>query len=171
MMLGFIFIYFLHCTTHKTQKIVTIYNNILYASILTTIMIVTTLIVSLLVGVTSAHSGPIWGHGEDWVNAKLGNNKTQTCILGTQTGCSTSVCNGLTNQIVNKLDSMGYSFSTLDSNWIHCASPCVNKLQTSAANSLASAAKSKNDYITLNSAFRSSAQQYLLYQWYNKGIW
>lgn len=65
---------------------------------------------------------------------------------------------------------MGYSFKTLDSQWIHCASPCVNQLQSAAADSLANAAKSKNDYITLNSAWRSSAQQYLLYNWYNKGI-
>ena len=65
---------------------------------------------------------------------------------------------------------LGHTFSTLDSTWIHCSSPCVNKLLSAAASSLASAAKSKNDYITLNSAWRSAAQQYLLYNWYNKGI-
>ena len=64
---------------------------------------------------------------------------------------------------------MGYSFKSLDTQWIKCSSPCVNSLQSSAANALASAAQSKNDYITLNSAFRSSAQQYLLYNWYLKG--
>ena len=64
---------------------------------------------------------------------------------------------------------MGHSFKDLDKTWIHCSSPCVNSLQTSAANDLAAAAKSQNDYITLNSAFRSSAQQYLLYNWYLKG--
>ena len=65
---------------------------------------------------------------------------------------------------------MGYSFKNLDSTWIHCSSPCVNVLQADAADSLANAAQSKNDYITLNSAFRSTAQQYLLYNWYQKGI-
>ena len=64
---------------------------------------------------------------------------------------------------------MGHTFSTLDSKWIHCSSPCVNKLQSSAASSLAAAAKAKNDYITLNSAWRSAAQQYLLYHWYQNG--
>jgi len=39
-------------------------------------------------------------------------------------------------------------------------------LQSAAADSLVSAAKSMNDYITLNSAFRSAAQQYLLWNWY-----
>jgi hypothetical protein len=63
---------------------------------------------------------------------------------------------------------MGYSFVSLDSNWVHCSSTCY--LQSSAANSLINAAISKNDYITLNSALRSSAQQYLLYNWYNRGI-
>lgn len=90
------------------------------------------------------------------------------CILGQQTGCSTSVANGLTNQIIAELGNMGYSFKSLDPQWIHCSSPC--SLQSGAADSLASAAASKNDYITLNSAFRSSAQQYMLYQWYQKGI-
>mmetsp|Transcript_23648 Transcript_23648/g.39553 ORF Transcript_23648/g.39553 Transcript_23648/m.39553 type:complete len:166 (+) Transcript_23648:204-701(+) len=65
---------------------------------------------------------------------------------------------------------MGYSFATLDSTWIKCSSPCVNKLQTSAANALKDAAQSKNDYITLTSAVRSSAQQYLLYNWYLNGV-
>ncbi len=100
------------------------------------------------------------------------NNVTapQYCILGTQTGCDTSVALGLTNQIIAELNTMGYSFKSLDSTWIKCSSPCVNSLQTKAADALAAAAKSKNDYITLNSALRSSAQQYLLYSWYNKGM-
>ena len=80
------------------------------------------------------------------------------CYLGTQTGCDTSIALGLTNQIAAEMGKMGYTFSTLDSTWIHCTSPCVNKLLTAAASSLASAAKSKNDYITLNSAWRSAAQ-------------
>ena len=105
----------------------------------------------------------------DHVETSL-NVSMAACILGTQTGCSTAVAEGITNQIATQLGAMGYSFSTLDATWIHCSSPCVNKLQSSAANSLKAAAQSKNDYITLNSAWRSSAQQYLLYNWYNKGI-
>lgn len=92
----------------------------------------------------------------------------QSCILGTQTGCATSVAQGLTDEIIDKLGDMGYSFKSLDPNWVKCSSPC--SLQTSAADALVSATKSKNDYITLNSAFRSAAQQYLLYNWYLKGI-
>lgn len=114
----------------------------------------------------------IHGKGNEWVEKvnSHGNSTALTsgCILGTQNGCDTSVTQGLTNQIISKLGSMGYSFKSLDANWIHCSSAC--SLQTAAADSLASAAQSKNDYITLNSAFRSSAQQYLLYQWYTKGI-
>ena len=104
------------------------------------------------------------------VLALVSSRGSATCILGTQTGCSTSVAQGITNQIIAELDSMGYPFKSLDSSWIHCSSPCVNMLQSAAADALASAAKSKNDYITLNSATRSSAQQYLLYEWYLKGI-
>ena len=96
------------------------------------------------------------------------------CILGTATGCSTSVCSGLTNQLVAQLNAMGYSFTSMTTNqytsYIHCNSPCEPYLQAPAASALLSAAQSKGDYITLNSAYRSSAQQYLLYQWYNQGI-
>ena len=80
-----------------------------------------------------------------------------TCILGTQTGCSTDIALGLTKQIAAKMSQMGYTFTTLDSTWIHCTAPCFNQLRAPAASALLSAAKAKNDYITLNSAFRSSA--------------
>jgi hypothetical protein len=88
-------------------------------------------------------------------------------VLGTQTGCDTSVALGVANQITSILNSMGYSFKSLDSTWVHCKGNCA--LQTAAADSLVSAAKSKNDYITLNDAFRTSAEQYMLYQWYKQG--
>jgi len=58
---------------------------------------------------------------------------------------------------------MGYTFTALNSTWINCSGSCVNMLQQSAATSLANAAESKNKSITLNSAWRSAAQQYLLY--------
>jgi LAS superfamily LD-carboxypeptidase LdcB len=94
------------------------------------------------------------------------------CILGNQNGCDGNVAIGLTNQIAAKLGQMGYSFKSLDSNWIHCDSSngCVNMLQASAADSLAQAAASAGDYITLNSAWRSSAEQYMLYRWYQNGM-
>jgi hypothetical protein len=110
-------------------------------------------------------SSPIWGKGEEFIQKK---SNSGSCILGTQTGCSTSVTQGLTDQIIAELGTLGYSFKTLNSTWVHCSTPCA--LQSTAADNLVSAAQSKNDYITLNSAFRSSAQQYLLYNWYLKGI-
>eukprot|EP01032_Pedospumella_encystans_P009432 gene9432-11099_t len=89
--------------------------------------------------------------------------------LGQQIGatCDTDVALGLANQITSVLNSWGYSFKQVDSNWIHCSGNCV--LQSAAADSLASAAAAVNDYITLNSAFRTSAEQYLLYKWYQQG--
>ena len=81
-----------------------------------------------------------------------------TCILGTQTGCSTDVALGLTKQIAAKMTQMGYTFKTLDSSWVHCTAPCFNQLRSTAADKLIAAAKAKNDYITLNSAYRSAAQ-------------
>ena len=99
----------------------------------------------------------------------LAQEDNATCFLGTTTSCSTDVAYGLTMQIAAEMGKMGHTFKTLDSTWIHCSTPCVNQLVGPAADALASAAKSKNDYITLNSAWRSAAQQYLLYRWYQKG--
>lgn len=61
---------------------------------------------------------------------------------------------------------MGHSFKQLNGTAIHCGNGCFNFLQAPAADALARAAGSKHDFITLNSAFRSSAEQYLLYNWY-----
>ena len=93
-----------------------------------------------------------------------------TCILGKQFGCSTDVAIGLTLQIANEMDNMGYTFTTLDTKWIRCDSPCVPMLQTQSANSLRNVAIEKNNFMTLTSAWRSAAQQYLLYKWNNDGI-
>ena len=60
-------------------------------------------------------------------------DESNSCILGTQTGCDTSVALGLTNQIGDKLTAIGYTFSTLDSTWIHCTAPCVNRLRSTVA--------------------------------------
>eukprot|EP01040_Poterioochromonas_malhamensis_P016180 gene16180-18299_t len=94
------------------------------------------------------------------------------CTLGgaINSGCdSNKISLGLTNQIVAELGAMGYSFRGLNGNYVHCPGfSCT--LQSKAADSLESAARSKNDYITLNSAFRSSGEQYLLYQWYKRGM-
>lgn len=62
---------------------------------------------------------------------------------------------------------MGYSFRSLNGNYVHCSSACT--LQSKAADSLEAAAASVNDYITINSAFRTCAEQYLLYNWYQRG--
>lgn len=91
------------------------------------------------------------------------------CTLGTASGCLTDVASGLTAQLVDELNDMGVTFSRLsDQNRFRCSSPCEPYLQTDAHNALASATSSVNDFITLNSAYRSSAQQYLLYNWFQK---
>jgi len=92
------------------------------------------------------------------------------CILGNQNGCSTAVALGLTKQIAAQLNKMGYMFTPLNVTTITCNTPCVNELQESAANALSAAATSRRTKIVLNSAWRSAAQQYLLYIWYQRGM-
>lgn len=92
--------------------------------------------------------------------------ESQCCVLGNQNGCSDGVALGLTKQIVARLAQKGHSFKQLNRTAVHCPNfDCM--LQSSAADSLVRAANQKHDFITLNSAFRSSAQQYLLYTWYS----
>ena len=76
-----------------------------------------------------------------------------SCKLGTATGCSTNVAEGLTYQIKDELNKMGYSFVALNSQWVKCSSPCINALQSVSATALVNAAKSKNDYITCKCLF------------------
>eukprot|EP01088_Endostelium_zonatum_P012214 TRINITY_DN263_c0_g1_i1.p1 TRINITY_DN263_c0_g1~~TRINITY_DN263_c0_g1_i1.p1 ORF type:complete len:231 (-),score=46.35 TRINITY_DN263_c0_g1_i1:83-730(-) len=90
------------------------------------------------------------------------------CTLGSlgPPACnSTGGTAGITAQIVAQLNAMGRSFRRLNPSLVHCPGwACV--LQSSAADSLEATARSKNDYITLSSAYRSSAEQYVLYKWY-----
>lgn len=98
-------------------------------------------------------------------------SSAMSCTLGTAGGCSTAIAAGLTSQLVAELNSMGISFAPLDDTTrFICNSPCVPALQTAARDSLASATASVGDFITLNSAYRSSAQQYLLYSWWLSGL-
>lgn len=93
------------------------------------------------------------------------------CTLGTAGGCSTAIAAGLTSQLVAELNSIGISFASLsDPARFVCTSPCVPSLQTAARDSLSAATASVGDFITLNSAYRSSAQQYLLYSWWSSGL-
>lgn len=90
---------------------------------------------------------------------------TSSCTLGTALGCSTAEASGLTSQLVSELIAMGYSFATFSgSSTILCTSPCEPFLQTSALAAL-NAAVGAGKSIRLNSAYRSSAQQFLLYHW------
>lgn len=76
------------------------------------------------------------------------NSTLQGCILGTLGGCSTEPSRGLTNQIRDELNRMGYSFVTLDPAWVHCSGACVDILQAPAASALLDSTRAKNDYIT-----------------------
>ena len=95
---------------------------------------------------------------------------SSTCTIGSVisagTPCETSVVLGLTKQIASELGSMGISFSSIAGHQsINCKGGCSGFIQESALNSLISITTSANRTITLSSAWRSTAQQYLLYQW------
>jgi hypothetical protein len=85
-----------------------------------------------------------------------------SCTLGTAPGCSDGIADGLSHQIIARLNQLGYHFKAFNATAIHCKAPnCLGFLQAAAADALAAAAAYRHDFITLNSAFRSSASQYL----------
>lgn len=96
---------------------------------------------------------------------------SDSCTLGSANSCDTGIAAGLTAQLVAELSSMGISFDTLkEESGIKCKQPCQPYLQSAARISLEAATVAEDDSITLNSAYRSSAQQYLLYSWKQAGI-
>ncbi len=77
---------------------------------------------------------------------------------------------GLTAQIVGQLSAVGHKFASMaGQSDIHLDQDCQPFLQAGPLQALHDATKIKQDFITLSSAFRSSAQQYLLYEWYKRG--
>lgn len=92
------------------------------------------------------------------------------CRLGTVSTCSTAVANGLTRQLIQELNRMGISFSSFNSgSRISCGSPCQPYLQSVALTALKRVTSSRGGTLSLTSAYRSSAQQYLLYRWFLNG--
>ena len=87
-------------------------------------------------------------------------------------GCSTSVAAGLTQQIVAQLRANGFAFPSLNGSAdIALSVDCQPYLQAPPLAALHAATKLRGagSVIALDSAFRSCAQQYLLYSWYQMG--
>ena len=97
----------------------------------------------------------------------------QTCTLGSVIAggvqCETSVAIGLTRQIANELTAMGVKFAQISGARISCTGGCSGFIQASALTSLQSVTNNAGRTIGLSSAWRSAAQQHLLYQYKAQG--
>jgi hypothetical protein len=81
-------------------------------------------------------------------------------------GCDTSVAAGLTAQIAKQLANNGFGFAVIVGQPnIALTTACQPFLQLPALNGLVKATQARGTKILLNSAFRSAAQQYMLYSW------
>ncbi|MDJ0737907.1 MAG: peptidoglycan-binding protein [Nostocaceae cyanobacterium] len=82
-------------------------------------------------------------------------------------GCSTSVVNGLSQQLIHQMQIMPYNvlvnFDELDIE-IGAATFCL--LQLPAKLALQQAIQARGQRLKINSAYRTIAQQFLLYKWY-----
>ncbi len=87
--------------------------------------------------------------------------------VGQAGGCSTTIVKGLTTQLVEELNCISpnlmVNFAGPHTNLYSAVEPY---LHPTAANALKAATADANDFITLSSAYRSVAQQYLLYKWW-----
>ena len=93
------------------------------------------------------------------------NAATLGSVISAGSPCETSVAQGLTGQIATELTSMGISFAKINTvPRVVCSGGCSGYIQKKALDSLASLTASYGS-ISLSSAWRSAAQQYLLYQW------
>lgn len=85
-------------------------------------------------------------------------------------GCSTSIVQGLTDQLVEELNCVSPNLMVNFAGWHTTLYSAVQPfLAPGAASALKNAATQANDSITISSAYRSLAQQYLLYKWYQAG--
>lgn len=85
-------------------------------------------------------------------------------------GCSTSIANGLRDQLVEELNciqpNLMVNFTGSHTNLYSGVNPW---LASGASSALRSATTAKNDFITISSAYRTVAEQYLLYKWWQQG--
>jgi hypothetical protein len=90
--------------------------------------------------------------------------------FGSSSGCSTAVVIGLSAQIADEIACLkpgSISHFDASSNLVITSNSVLQYLDTNAKNDLVAAAQSGT--IQINSAFRTVAQQYLLYHWYLNG--
>lgn len=85
-------------------------------------------------------------------------------------GCSTSIAIGLRNQLVEELNciqpNLMVDFTGSHTNLYSGVNPW---LAAGASTALRSATTARNDFITISSAYRTVAEQYLLYKWWQAG--
>ena len=87
-------------------------------------------------------------------------------IIAAGSPCETSAVLGLTKQIAGELTSMGIAFAHLNGEkYITCTGGCTGYMQKSALDSLNAITTKEKRTIGLSSAWRSAAQQFLLFEW------
>lgn len=95
---------------------------------------------------------------------------TQGLNAGQAGGCDTGIVNGLSNQLIEELNCIApnimVSFAGPSTRY---GASVVPFLAPAAKNALIATAQAANDFITLNDAYRTVAQQYVLYRWWQQG--
>jgi hypothetical protein len=111
-------------------------------------------------------------HIEEQGEVALSPDEVSSLTVGTAVGrsCTTAVVRGLSVQLIDEINCLrpGTMRSIDGVSGVSLGSAVMPYLQTSAADALRRAA-SRAGGISVNSAIRTLAQQYLLYRWYRNG--
>jgi len=82
-------------------------------------------------------------------------------------GCSTAVVGGLSNQIINQMGTT--NLVNFNGSHVSLGSAVQPYLNPSASSALLAATNQMNDFMSINSAYRTPVQQFMLYEWYLRG--
>ncbi len=111
-------------------------------------------------------------HGPEPVgSASAALSPTDPVSLAVSGSCTTAVLAGLSKQLVDALDCLapGTMSDLAGIKGVSLGAAAFPYLQTPAQKALAAVVAARGTTLTINSALRTLPQQYLLYQWYQKG--
>ncbi len=122
----------------------------------------------LAVALTACGEGDLRIH-DDYQDHDLG-VVTEGLTVGAAGGCDTSIVSGLTVQLVAELNCITpSSMVDFSASNISLTSAVQPYLAPAASSALHDAVNAQGGTIGISSAYRSVAQQYLLYKWWQAG--
>lgn len=130
---------------------------------------VRSLCTAVMFALTACGQAELYVHEEPYVDHDLG-QLTAGLNVGAAGGCDTSIVKGLTLQLVEELNCIApNTMVDFSGSGVTLAGSVQPYLAPAAATKLKAAVAAAGTTISVNSAYRSVAQQALLYRWWKEG--